>query len=63
MIEFDNIKAVLAKYEEPLKNMAGSLDLDNKKDRAEELDKTMINDGILHHENIKEELKNIINDA
>lgn len=41
MIEFDNIKAVLAKYEEPLKNMAGSLDLDNKKDRAEELDKTM----------------------
>lgn len=37
MIEFDNIKAVLAKYEEPLKNMAGSLDLDNKKDRAKNL--------------------------
>lgn len=41
MIEFDNIKMVLAKYEEPIKNMADSLDLDNKRDRAEELDKTM----------------------
>lgn len=41
MIEFDNIKAVLTKYEEPLSNMADSLDLDNKRDRVEELDKTM----------------------
>ncbi|HBA98052.1 MAG TPA: peptide chain release factor 2 [Lachnospiraceae bacterium] len=41
MIEFDNIKMVLARYEEPIKNMADSLDLDNKRDRAEELDKTM----------------------
>ncbi len=41
MIAFDNIKMVLAKYEEPIKNMAYSLDLYNKKNRAEELDKTM----------------------
>ena len=41
MVEFDNIKMVLAKYEEPLDNMAGSLGLEDKKNRAEELDKTM----------------------
>ncbi len=41
MVEFDNIKMVLAKYEEPLNNMAGSLGLEDKKNRAEELDKTM----------------------
>jgi len=41
MVEFDNIKMVLAKYEEPLENMAGSLGLEDKKNRAEELDKTM----------------------
>ena len=41
MVEFDNIKMALAKYEEPLANMAGSLDISNKKDRIEELDKTM----------------------
>ncbi len=41
MVEFDNIKMALAKYEEPLANMAGSLDIRNKKDRIEELDKTM----------------------
>ena len=31
MVEFDNIKMVLAKYEEPLNNMAGSLGLEDKK--------------------------------
>ncbi len=41
MVEFDNIKATLSKYEEPLVEMETSLDLSNKKDRVEELDKTM----------------------
>ncbi len=41
MVEFDNVKATLVKYSGPLKDMAVSLDLDNKKDRVEELEKTM----------------------
>ena len=41
MVEFDNIKLSLSNYEEPLKDMAGSLDLSNKKDRVEELEHTM----------------------
>ncbi len=41
MVEFDNIKAILAKYEEPLEEMAVSLDIQNKRDRIEELDRTM----------------------
>lgn len=41
MVEFDNIKLSLSNYEEPLQNMAASLDLSNKKDRVEELERTM----------------------
>lgn len=41
MVEFDNIRLSLSNYEEPLQNMADSLDLSNKKDRVEELERTM----------------------
>ena len=41
MVEFDNIKAILAKYEEPIEEMAVSLEIENKRDRIGELDRTM----------------------
>ncbi|MBS4815865.1 MAG: peptide chain release factor 2 [Clostridium sp.] len=41
MVEFDAIKQSLANYAQPLLEMGDSLDLANKKDRVEELDKTM----------------------
>ncbi|MCI5639860.1 MAG: peptide chain release factor 2 [Lachnospiraceae bacterium] len=41
MVEYDAIKAALSNYDKPLLEMGNSLDLANKKDRVEELDKTM----------------------
>ncbi|MCR5586718.1 MAG: peptide chain release factor 2 [Lachnospiraceae bacterium] len=41
MVEYDNLKLSLSGYEKPLLEMGNSLDLANKKDRIEELEKTM----------------------
>lgn len=41
MVEFDAIKQSLANYAQPLLEMGIHFDLANKKDRVEELDKTM----------------------
>ncbi|MCH5267615.1 MAG: peptide chain release factor 2 [Lachnospiraceae bacterium] len=41
MVEFDAIKMTLSNYDKPLLEMGNSLDLANKRDRVEELDKTM----------------------
>ena len=41
MIEFDNIKAELKTYEKPLEDVRKALDLENKQQKIEELERTM----------------------
>ncbi|MCR5651723.1 MAG: peptide chain release factor 2 [Lachnospiraceae bacterium] len=41
MVELDNLKIEIRQYEEPLKELKGSLDLDAKADRIEELSRLM----------------------
>ncbi len=41
MLELDELKAQLKTYDEPMKQMRSSLDLDNKEKRIEELERTM----------------------
>ncbi|MCR4674389.1 MAG: PCRF domain-containing protein, partial [Lachnospiraceae bacterium] len=41
MIELDQLKQQLSSYEEPLKEIKASLDLDNKRNRIQELEREM----------------------
>ena len=41
MVELDQFKYTLSQYEQPLKDLKASLDLENKKNRIDELDRAM----------------------